>query len=161
MVCFLLVCVAMWRSRSWAESGSHVTSTLQPWLASCAWHAIFVMAWRLWGCACVQDGGCDNTDDVIAAFKRILVKGMQKREPVDGTDVLVVRECGNKLVEKYREKAIKVGRRREQSGRMALQPGRMERRLGLRRLCINVPRSGDRLFATVFWRAWAAPPVMS
>ena len=55
----------------------------------------------------LQRGGCDNADEVAAAFRRIVNYGM-KGKPVYPMDLLTVRSCGQRVVETYRKKALEV-----------------------------------------------------
>lgn len=55
----------------------------------------------------LQKGGCDNADEVGAAFRRIVENGM-KGGPIHPMDLLTVRSCGQHVVETYRKKALEV-----------------------------------------------------
>ncbi|BDA41223.1 hypothetical protein COCOBI_02-0030 [Coccomyxa sp. Obi] len=56
----------------------------------------------------LQTGGCEDADDVMHAFHRIVEAGAKGR-PISATDILTVRGCGSKMVENLRNKALKEG----------------------------------------------------
>jgi hypothetical protein len=55
----------------------------------------------------LQRGGCNDADDVVSAFRRIVEAGA-KGTAIPATDILTVRGCGRKLVENLRQKALQV-----------------------------------------------------
>ncbi len=55
----------------------------------------------------MQRGGCENAEEVAAAFRRIVESGM-KGAPIHPMDLLTVRSCGQRVVETYRKKALQV-----------------------------------------------------
>ena len=55
----------------------------------------------------LQRGGCDNAEEVAAAFRRIVQNGM-KGGPIHPIDLLTVRSCGQRVVETFRKKAMEV-----------------------------------------------------
>ena len=55
----------------------------------------------------LQRGGCDNAEEVAAAFRRIVQNGM-KGGPIHPVDLLTVRSCGQRVVETFRKKAMEV-----------------------------------------------------
>ena len=63
--------------------------------------------WRVICSAGMQRGGCENAEEVAAAFRRIVESGM-KGAPIHPMDLLTVRSCGQKVVETYRKKALQV-----------------------------------------------------
>ena len=56
----------------------------------------------------LQRGGCENAEEVVAAFRRMVESGM-KGAPIHPMDLLTVRSCGQRVVETYRKKALEVG----------------------------------------------------
>ena len=54
-----------------------------------------------------QEGGCENAEEVLRAFRRIVVDASVGLEP-DPDNLLPVRSCGRVLVENFRRKTIKV-----------------------------------------------------
>ena len=54
-----------------------------------------------------QRGGCENAEEVAAAFRRVVEGGM-KGAPIHPMDLLTVRSCGQRVVETYRKKALQV-----------------------------------------------------
>lgn len=55
----------------------------------------------------LQRGGCENAEEVAAAFRRIVQNGM-KGGPIHPMDLLTVRSCGQRVVETFRKKAMEV-----------------------------------------------------
>lgn len=55
----------------------------------------------------LESAGCNDPDRVLQSFQRILTEGSSKKGRVDPRDVAVVRDCGEKVVEAYRDKATK------------------------------------------------------
>lgn len=55
----------------------------------------------------LQTGGCEDADEVMRAFRRIVEAGAKGR-PIPATDILTVRGCGRKMVENFRAKALQV-----------------------------------------------------
>ena len=68
----------------------------------------------------LQRGGCDNAEEVAAAFRRIVQNGM-KGGPIHPIDLLTVRSCGQRVVETFRKKAMEVSHKRSFSVCEALQ----------------------------------------
>ncbi|CAL8462058.1 g1589 [Coccomyxa elongata] len=56
----------------------------------------------------LQTGGCEDADEVVRAFHRIVEAGAKGR-PIPATDILIVRGCGRKMVENLRNKALQEG----------------------------------------------------
>ncbi|CAL5220068.1 g2019 [Coccomyxa viridis] len=56
----------------------------------------------------LKRGGCENAEEVAAAFRRIVESGM-KGAPIHPVDLLTVRSCGQRVVETYRKKALQEG----------------------------------------------------
>lgn len=57
----------------------------------------------------LQQGGCENAEEVTAAFQRILKEGGQPHAVIDMQDLLTVRQCGHKVVEAFRQSALQKG----------------------------------------------------
>ncbi|EFN57831.1 hypothetical protein CHLNCDRAFT_143259 [Chlorella variabilis] len=55
----------------------------------------------------MREGGCPQPDVVLAAARRIFQDGMDTAGSIKPADVLTVRECGNSLVETFRQRAVK------------------------------------------------------
>ncbi|GAB4816787.1 hypothetical protein N2152v2_003833 [Parachlorella kessleri] len=55
----------------------------------------------------MREGGCDKPDQVLQAAMRMLKDGMTPKGQVSTQDLLTVRDCGNKVVENFRARAIK------------------------------------------------------
>jgi hypothetical protein len=55
----------------------------------------------------LQAGGCTNSDAAIAAFKRLLQAGAE-RKPIDLDDLAVARACARPVVEHARRQALEV-----------------------------------------------------
>jgi pheromone shutdown protein TraB len=55
----------------------------------------------------LEAAGCSDPDRVLNSFARILAQGSGKQGRVDPQDLAVVRDCGEKAIETYREKAVK------------------------------------------------------
>lgn len=55
----------------------------------------------------IKEGGCERPEDVLQAATRMLSDGMSSQSQISNRDLLVVRECGNRMVEDFRMRAIK------------------------------------------------------
>lgn len=55
----------------------------------------------------MQEGGCPRPNEVLAAAKRLFQDGMDSSASIRPADILTVRECGNSLVETFRQRALK------------------------------------------------------
>lgn len=54
----------------------------------------------------MREGGCQAPNQVLEAAKRIFAAGMSDTGSIAPTDVLTVRDCGTRLVESFRQRAL-------------------------------------------------------
>ncbi|KAL4430133.1 hypothetical protein ABPG77_004915 [Micractinium sp. CCAP 211/92] len=55
----------------------------------------------------MREGGCARPNAVLEAARRLFRDGMDPKGRINPEDILAVRECGNSLVETFRQRAIK------------------------------------------------------
>ncbi|KAI7842179.1 hypothetical protein COHA_004200 [Chlorella ohadii] len=55
----------------------------------------------------MREGGCPRPNEVLSAAKRLFQDGMDSSASIRPVDILTVRQCGNSLVETFRQRALK------------------------------------------------------